>query len=72
MAHNEAERPNQAPTETPWFDVEEAARYIRTGRRMIYAEVHRGKLKAARVGARRTLRFHRSWLDSYLDSCATT
>jgi excisionase family DNA binding protein len=70
MTHIEAERHNETPNDSPWYDVEEAAHYIKAGRRMVYAEVSRGKLRAARIGARGQLRFHRSWLDGYLSGCA--
>jgi excisionase family DNA binding protein len=52
MTHIEAERHNETPNDSPWYDVEEAAHYIKAGRRMVYAEVSRGKLRAARIGAR--------------------
>ena len=71
MTHEIAERHTETPLATPWFTVDEAANYLRTGRRLVYAEVSRKRLKAARVGARGQLRFHRNWLDAYLDSCAT-
>jgi excisionase family DNA binding protein len=71
MRSDASERHTETPIATPWFTVDEAASYLRTGRRLVYAEVSRGRLKAARVGARRQLRFHRAWLDAYLDACVT-
>lgn len=71
MTFDVAERHTETPIATPWFTVDEAASYLRAGRRLVYAEVSRGRLKAARVSARGQLRFHRSWLDAYLDACVT-
>ena len=55
---------------SPWLDVVGAAAYMNLARGAVYREVRRGKIKAAHVGARGQLRFHRSWLDAYLDMCA--
>lgn len=56
---------------TEWLDVEEAARHAKCGRRLIYAEVRRGKLRAARMGGRRELRFLASWIDAWLLATST-
>jgi excisionase family DNA binding protein len=52
--------------ETPWITVKEAARYAKCGTKSIYLGVASGKLKAARLGGRRELRFVRQWLDEWL------
>jgi excisionase family DNA binding protein len=48
----------------------EAAAYIKVGDKCIYREVRAGRLRAARVGGRRELRFRAAWLDEYLDRSA--
>ena len=61
-------------TEQPqdsWWTVEDAAAYVKTGKRTLYAEVRRKRLRAAIVGGRRELRFKRAWLDLWMEQCAT-
>ena len=53
-----------------WLDAREAAERARVGAKAIYGAVRNGKLKAARVGGRRQLRFRAAWVDAYLESCA--
>jgi excisionase family DNA binding protein len=53
---------------SPWLNVREAAEYARCGRRLIYSAVEGGRLRAARIDGRRALRFHRSWLDAWLEA----
>ncbi len=54
-----------------WLTVAEAARYAKCGKRLIYHEVRRGKLRAARMGGRRELRFLGSWIDAWLLATST-
>lgn len=56
---------------TPWRTVEQAAARAQTGTKLIYREVKAGRLRAARVGGRRELRFRDEWIDSWLEKCAT-
>jgi excisionase family DNA binding protein len=56
---------------TPWRTVAQAAAGAQTGERLIYREVKAGRLKAARVGARRELRLRDDWIDAWLESTAT-
>lgn len=53
--------------ESPWLRAREAASYARLSPKLLYSAVQRGELKAARVGRGRTLVFHVSWLDGYLE-----
>ncbi|MGE0451814.1 MAG: excisionase family DNA-binding protein [Vicinamibacterales bacterium] len=53
-----------------WLTVEGAAARAQVGRRLIYREVSAGRLKAAKVGGRRELRFKASWIDLWLESSA--
>ena len=49
-----------------WLTVEEAAQHARCGKRSIYLGVQQGKLRAARLGGRRELRFLTEWIDAWL------
>ena len=49
-----------------WFTVEDAAQHARCGRRSIYLAVQQGKLRAARLGGRRELRFLAEWINAWL------
>jgi excisionase family DNA binding protein len=53
-----------------WLTVTEAADHVRVGARTIYGEVRAGRLRAARVGGRRELRFRTAWLDAWLEASA--
>jgi excisionase family DNA binding protein len=57
--------------DTPWLTVKQAAERAQVGPRLIYREVRAGRLKAARVGGRRELRFLPAWVDAWLESSAT-
>jgi excisionase family DNA binding protein len=50
---------------SPWLTVDEAAARLRVSTKTIYREVQCGRLRAARIGGRRSLRFLSEWLDSY-------
>lgn len=54
-----------------WRTVTEAAEHARCGRRTIYLAVKHGKLRAARLGGRRELRFLLEWVDAWLLASAT-
>jgi excisionase family DNA binding protein len=58
-------------TLTPWLTVSEAANRARCGKRLIYREVHAGRLKAARVGGRRELRLLPEWIDAWMTATTT-
>ena len=60
-----------AGAETPWLTVAEAAHRARCGTKLIYREVTANRLKAARVGGRRELRFLAEWIDDWLLSYCT-
>ena len=57
--------------QTPWLTVKEAAVRARCGSKLIYREVRADRLRAARVGGRRELRFLDSWIDEWLVRCST-
>lgn len=54
-----------------WLTVEQAAAHAQIGKRTVYSEVKAARLKAARVGGRRELRFRVEWIDAWLEQCAT-
>lgn len=58
------------PIVTPWRTAEEAAQRAKVGRRTIYLESKAGRLRAARIGGRRELRFRDEWIDQWLESTA--
>ena len=53
-------------TQSPWLTVPQAAKRANGGRKSIYNAVASGKLRAARLGGRRELRFLAEWVDSWL------
>jgi len=54
-----------------WLTVEGAARHAKCGVRSIYVAVQTGKLRAARLGGRRELRFIAEWIDAWLIATST-
>ncbi len=55
---------------TPWLTTEQGAARAQVSKKTLYAEVRAGRIRAAKVGGRRELRFRAEWIDSWLDSCA--
>jgi excisionase family DNA binding protein len=55
---------------SPWRIVEQAAQRAQVGRKTIYHEVKAGRLRAAKVGGRRELRFRDEWIDQWLEQTA--
>lgn len=58
------------PEPSPWRTTDEAATRGRVGPKTIYREVKAGRLRAARVGGRRELRFRDEWIDEWLEAQA--
>jgi excisionase family DNA binding protein len=54
----------------PWRTAKQAAAYAQVGTKLIYRAVARGDLRAARIDARRTLRFKTEWIDQWLEGKA--
>ena len=46
---------------SPWLKLPEASAYARCGPKALRGAAKRGELKAARLGARGDLIFHRDW-----------
>jgi len=51
---------------SPWLTVREAAGRAKCGERSIYYAARSGRLRAARLGGRRELRFLQEWVDAWL------
>jgi len=58
-------------TNATWLTVVEAAQHARCGKRSVYLAVEQGKLRAARLGGRRELRFLAEWIDAWLLASST-
>jgi excisionase family DNA binding protein len=56
--------------QSPWLTAPEAAERARVGAKTIYREVVNKRLRAARVGGRRELRFKSAWIDEWLERSA--
>ena len=56
---------------TPWLTSAEAAQRARVGIKTVYRETRAGRLRGARVGGRRELRYLPEWVDQWLESTAT-
>jgi excisionase family DNA binding protein len=57
-------------TTSPWLTVDEAAAHAQCGTRMLYREVQAKRLRAVRVGGRRSLRFRAERVDAWLEAAS--
>lgn len=64
------EDPDRLISETPWLTVKQAAERAQCGVKMLYREAQAGRLRAARVGGRRSLRLRAEWVDQWLQTCS--
>jgi excisionase family DNA binding protein len=55
---------------SPWLTTAEAAKRGKVGSKSIYAAVRAKRLRAARIGGRRELRFLAAWVDQWLEATA--
>jgi excisionase family DNA binding protein len=53
-----------------WLTVAGAAARAKVSRRLIYAAVKAGRLKASRLGVRKDIRILASWVDAWIESMA--
>jgi excisionase family DNA binding protein len=53
-------------TSERWLTRRDAAAYARLSEATIGREARRGRLRCAKVGGRRALRFRREWIDEWL------
>ena len=56
---------------SPWLTVKEACLVAKCGAKLLYREIRAGRLRAARIGARRDLRIHVTWIDDWLTASST-
>ena len=56
---------------SPWLTVDGATRRALCGPKLIYRQVAAKRLRAARVGGRRELRFRPEWIDEWLEQSTT-
>src|SRR5262245_47198856 len=59
---------SESSSRSPWLTVREAAERARCSTKFVYAQIKRGKLRAARLGVRGELRLHRDWIDAWIVS----
>jgi excisionase family DNA binding protein len=71
MGTTKDERVNKPDDTQIWLVTKEAAARARVGPKTVFREVHAGRLKAARVGGRRELRFRPAWVDQWLEERST-
>ena len=64
--NQESHRTGPYEASSPWLTVREAAGRAKCGERSIYNATRSGKLRAARLGGRRELRFLPEWVDAWL------
>ena len=55
---------------SPWLTVDEAASRAKCSKATILRNVQRGKLRAAKLTARREFRFHVEWIDAWISESA--
>ena len=56
--------------DSPWLDVRGVCQRAHCGRRIVYAAIAAGRLRAAHVDGRRSIRVHRDWVDAWLNAAA--
>ncbi len=62
-----SERKDAAPAAaSPWLTADEAARYLRVAPKTVYRLARAKRLRHAKIGGRRELRFLAAWLDEHL------
>ena len=56
--------------DSPWLDVAGVCDRVKIGRKIVYAAIATGKLRAAHIDGRRAIRVHRDWVDAWLVAAA--
>ena len=62
---------SHSDTRSPWLTAREAAARLRISTKTLYTECGAGRLRCARIGGRRNLRFLPEWCDAYLEASTT-
>ena len=55
-------------TASPWLTIRDAAARAKCGTKTLMRETAAGRLRAVRVGGRRSLRLRAEWIDEWLES----
>ena len=71
VGHPSIEQGSGTVAVSPWLTIREAAGRAKCGERSIYNATRSGKLRAARLGGRRELRFLPEWVDAWLIETST-
>ena len=61
-------RPAVSTTSSPWLTIREAGARAKCGTKTMMREAAAGRLRAVRVGGRRSLRLRADWIDEWLES----
>lgn len=56
--------------DSPWLDVRGVCRRIGVGRKVVYAAIASGRLRASHIDGRRSIRVHVDWCDAWLIAAA--
>jgi excisionase family DNA binding protein len=64
-------RPGTTAPPPVWLTISEAAQRARCSPKLLYSEIRRGRLRAAVIGGRRSLRLRPEWVDQWLEASAT-
>jgi excisionase family DNA binding protein len=63
-------KPNTPSPADDWLTVKQAREIVQCGEKLLYREIRAGRLRAARLGGRRDLRVHRTWIHEWLLACS--
>lgn len=55
----------------PWLTLEQASKLVQAHQATLRREIRRARLRAARIGGRRSIRLRRSWLETWLEATTT-
>lgn len=66
--HLPAMRAAVSTTVSPWLTIDDAAARAKCGTKTLRREAAAGRLRAVRVGGRRSLRLRAEWIDAWLES----
>jgi excisionase family DNA binding protein len=61
----------RASGDNVWLTLRQAAARAAVSEGTIKREIRRGRVRVARVGGRRSLRFRAQWIDAWLEGCST-
>lgn len=70
FTHPTAQTSIPAANDRPWLTIAEAAERARVHPATLRREIAAGRLRHARVGGRKSLRFRASFIDEWLESSA--